>query len=653
MIKQGKGDDPKKKEEIVSGLIGGLNTFQDETLLKDSELSEAKNIILDIDGISPRPGTENLNTTDAGGRIQGEIGYYKSDGTREHLIMVDGRLKKYNSSTGAFDTIGAKVWDTTADVEFVQARDNIYVFNGVDELSYYDGSTITTFTALTTPGAPTVNRVGATSGSKDYSYRISAFNDVGETLASTATAITNGTSSLSATNYNSVTWSAVPGATGYNVWGRYATGFGESYMASVTDGTTYLDKGQDDPSLSIIPPEGNTTEGVIGSMGIFAISRLFVAGDPDQPSRLYYGGVGTNLSNFSGSTEGGGWVDVFRNDGSQIRAIRPFQGGVIVWKDNAIYKFSFTTLVLNDTQVSVPQLEEITHSFGGISQRSAIPVENDIIFGAKKDGRLAFYSLGNQENYAGSVLRTNELSIKVQEKLTDVDVSSLPQTASFYFNNIYGCAVTKSGSSNNDRVWCLDTRFGSWVYWEGIKPGVFAPFEDGGGNVNLFYGDDTDGYVVKMFQTDRTDNGNAISVQFSTKAFNQKIFHRFKRYYSPTFQFKEVNRSGSIAGEIYVDGAILTGGFVVNQQTSGGAGVGAELVGAYLPGGAYLGVESTTGISSDIVVEAHKVTTGRSIKYNFTSSTASLFYKFLSIAHSYQLLPEKRLSQSQRYYVTG
>lgn len=652
MIKLGKGDDPKKQDEIVSGLIGGLNTFQDETLLKDSELSEAKNIILDIDGIAPRPGTTVYNTTDAGGRIQGEIGYYKSDGTREHLIMCDGRLKKYNSGTGAFDNIGAKVWDTTADVEFVQARDNIYIFNGVDELSYYDGSTITTFTALTTPGAPTVTPTGTT-GSTDYSYRISAINAVGETLASTATAITNGTSSLSATNYNSISWSAVSGATQYNVYGRFATGFTESYMATVSDGVTYNDKGQDDPSLSILPPEGNTTEGVIGTAGIFGISRLFVFGDPDQPSRLYYGGVGTNIHNFSGSTEGGGWVDVFRNDGAQIRAIRPFQGGVIVWKDNAIYKFSFTSVVLNEEQVQVPQLEEITHSFGGISQRGTLAVENDIIFPAKKDGRLAFYSLGNQENYAGSVLRTNELSIKVSEYLRDVDVSSLPQTASFYFNNIYGCAVTKSGAANNNRIWCLDTRFGAWVYWEGIKPGVFATYEDSSGNVNLYYGDDTDGYLYKMFQDARNDNGSAISVNFQTKAFNQKIFHKFKRYYNPTFQFKEVNRSGSISGEIYVDGAILSGGFSVNQQTSGGAGVGAELVGAYLPGGVYLGVESTTGISSDIVIEAHKVTTGRSIKYNFTSSTVNLYYKFLSLAHSYQLLPEKRLSQSQRYYVTG
>jgi hypothetical protein len=37
------------------------------------------------------------------------------------------------------------------------------------------------------------------------------------------------------------------------------------------------------------------------------------------------------------------------NDGAIIRAIKPFQGGVMIWKDNAIYKFSFTDAGLAET----------------------------------------------------------------------------------------------------------------------------------------------------------------------------------------------------------------------------------------------------------------------------------------------------------------
>lgn len=637
-----------KKQEILSGFLGGLNTFQDETLIKDSELTEAKNILLDVDGIQPRYGTLNYESgTDS--NVQGATPYYKSDGTRELLRISNGKLYKYVN--GVPTQIGSTTWSTTADVNFIQARDNVYVFNGVDELRYYNGTTITSYTALTTPGAPTVTPTGTT-GSTDYSYRISAFNSVGETLASTATATTTGTSSLSVSNYNRVTWGAVSGATGYNVWGREATGLGETYLTTVYS-TGYNDNGSLDQSTSVLPPEANTTEGVIGSMGIFAISRLFVAGNPTHPSRLYYGGVGTNIGNFSGSTEGGGYVDVFRNDGSDIRAIAPFQGGVIVWKDNAIYKFSFTTATIGGNTVSVPQLEEITRSFGGISFRGVKAVENDIVFPAKKDGRLAFYSLGNQENYAGSVLRTNELSIKVQERLQDVNVTRLPNTSAFYFNNIYGCSVTKSGSSLNDRIWCLDTRFGAWVYWEGLSPRLFTTFEDSDGNVDLLMGNESNGYLTKMFQDDRNDNGTAISVQFSTKSFNQKIFHKLKDYFSPTFQFKEVNQSGALSGEIYLDGAILDAGFTINQQISGGAGMGVSLFGFTLLGDADGGQASTTGISADIIVEVRMKREGRSIKFNFTSESADLFYKFLSCAFDYTVKQNKRLPSSVRFYPTG
>jgi hypothetical protein len=324
---------------------------------------------------------------------------------------------------------------------------------------------------------------------------------------------------------------------------------------------------------------------------------------------------------------------------------------VIVFKDNAIYKLTFEIVIINDTEVSAPRLEEITRSFGGISFRSTKAVENDIVFAAKKDGRLAFYSLGNQENYAGSVLRTNELSIKVAEKMEDVNTAKLPESAAIYHNSIYMCAVAKAGSDENNRIWLLDTRFGAWVYWEGFKPKQFLTYENSDGVVVPLFANEDEPKLVEMFKTNRNDNGSSIDVEFSTKAYNQKVFHKYKRYYNPTFQFKEVNRSGAINGEIYVDGAILEGEFSVNQQVGGGAGVGAYLVGFHLPGEAPAGVESTEGISSDIVTEASYIGEGRSIKYRFRTNTLNLYYKFLSLSHGFEMLPEMPLNQNYRSYL--
>lgn len=636
-------NNPKKDTELVTSFLGGLNTFQDESVIKDSELTEAKNILLSVDGIEPRPGTSTYGSS-SGSRVLGLFGLYLSDGTRQFIRYASGannKLQKYVSGTPT--DIESTTFNASARMNFVQARDLLFGFNGQDSLWKYDGTNITTYSALTTPTGLGVTATGTT-GSTAYSYRVSAFNSVGETLACTSVAIANGNATLSATNYNALAWSAVTGATGYNIWGRYATGLGETYMGTVYGLLVYNDKGQDDPSLSLLPPEANTTTGIKGTMAEFAISRIFAAGDPDYQSRLYFGGTGENIGNFSGSSVGGGSVDVFKNDGSIIRAIKPFQGGVVIWKDNAIYKFSFT-------DAGLQKLEEITRSFGGISYRGVKHVENDIIFPAKKDGRLAIYSLGNQENYASTVLRTNELSIKIASRLTDVNTEYLQYAAAFYFNNVYGVAVPTSSSTVNNRIWCLDTRFGAWVYWEGITPNVFSTYVDTDGSEKLYFGDEATGLVKQMFVETRADSGTAISVEWATKAFNQKVFLKYKKYYNPTFQFKNVTTSGALEGDIILDGVTVTATFTVNQQSTGGAGVGAFLVGFHLPGDAPNGTNLELVSSSDILVEVKTVKKARSIKYRFRSDSATARYKFLSLASTYAVLTNKLLPSSSRVYV--
>lgn len=636
-------DDPKIDTEITTSYLGGLNTFQDETVLKDGELSEAKNILLSVDGIEPRPGTSDFGE-DVGDSVIGLFGFYKSDGTRQFLRYATGtnnKLQKYVA--GVPTDIGSTTYNATARTNFVQARDAVYIFNGEDALSKYDGSTITVYTALSTPTGLSVTPTGTT-GSTTYSYRVSAFNATGETLAQASVSTATGNATLSATNYNALAWSTVTGAVGYNIWGRYATGLGETYMGTVYGVLVYDDKGQDDPSLSLLPPEANTTTGIKGTMAEFAISRIFAAGDPAYPSRLYFGGTADNIGNFSGSSVGGGSVDVFRNDGAIIRAIKPFQGGVIIWKDNAIYKFSFT-------DAGLQKLEEITRSFGGISYRGVKHVENDIIFPAKKDGRLAFYSLGNQENYASTVLRTNELSIKIASRLTNVNTEYMQFASAFYFNNVYGCAIPTENSTVNDRIWALDTRFGAWVYWEGITPNCFSTYIDTDGSEYLYYGDESTGLAKKMFEDTRGDSGTAISVEWATKAYNQKVFNKYKEYYDPTFQFKNVTTSGALSGDIILDGVTVTASFTINQQSTGGAGVGAFLVGFHLPGDAPNGTNLEAAVSSDIPVEVKTTKQARSIKYKFRSNSATAKYKFLSTATTYMVLANKPLPSANRVYV--
>ena len=146
-----KSKNQKKKQEIATGFLGGLNVFQDETLIKDSELTEAKNIILNVDGVSPRPGSTDFDTED-GDSVIGSIAYYLADGTKQLLRIASGSNDKLQKIVGTTPTdIGSTTYDTTVPMNFVQANNLIWTFNGEDPLTYYDGSTITTYVALTTP----------------------------------------------------------------------------------------------------------------------------------------------------------------------------------------------------------------------------------------------------------------------------------------------------------------------------------------------------------------------------------------------------------------------------------------------------------------------------------------------------------------------
>ena len=627
--------DPDQRDEYMLGFPKGLNLIQDESQVHDKDLTEAKNIELVVDGIIPRRGTAVYGGT-SGTKVCGGVGYYKSDGTRQFLRVSGGYLQIKNGAS--WDNISGGTFTDGLETDLLQVRDHVYTFNGTDNLTKYDGTSITVFTEIDVPESLAVTPTGS-AGSTAYSYRVSAYNETGETLACTAVAISNGNATLNSTNYNALSWDAVADAEGYNVYGRNASGLGEMLMESVVT-NAYNDKGSDTPSTVFEPPEGDSTGGIMGKYSAYAMGRLFVAGVSGQGSRLFYGGVLNEVDNFS--TSEGGFVDVFKNDGGDIKAIAPFQGGLIVGKDNGIYKFSFTS-------AGLPQITEITRSFGMISHRGLRAVENDLVFPAKKDGRLAFYTLGNQENYTSDVLRTNEISIKVSPKLEEVNLEYADQSAGYYYRNLYMCAVPTTSSTVNDRVWVLDARFGSWVYWEGFTPNFFMSFIDTDFSEVFCYGDEESGYMVEMFKSTRGDKGAAIDVRVATKSFSQKKFDIYKIYRNPILWFKDVT-GGTVDGEVYIDGTFLRGSFEVTPSL-GGAGPGVDLPGILLAGSSSGGTEEASG-TSDKPVEVGFTQQGRSIKFYLNSAELNSNWKFLGVKISSLDLPGKRLPPENRVVAT-
>lgn len=637
------GKDIPEQIKYIYGFQQGLNKLQDESLINDHELSDALNNILVVDGLQKRSGSLNYGSS-SGSKVYGGSAFYTSASTNNRWIIREGGIslmyytvpgKVPNAISGATMTAGKRT-------EFAEGRDTLYVENGTDPLVKIAVTggvpTATTFTALTTPVGLTVTPAGTT-GSTKYSYRVSAFSSTGETLACVSVAITNGNATLTSTNKNQLAWTAVTNAVGYNIYGRKATtdnGVGETKMASVTT-NSYDDVGVDTPSTIITAPEGNSSGGQIGSMIIYAMSRLFVAGDPVNPSRLYYSGVGTSIDDFS-TAYSGGWVDVAKNDGDSVTGIFFFQNAVIVWKHHSIWKFTFTT-------AGLPQLELITNEVGCESFRTIRMVNNDVWFVANKDGRAVIFSLGIVQNYFNA-LRTTEQSLKISSGscLDSTNLAYLGNACAFYFRNLYLVAVPNSGSTTNNRIYVYDTRFNAWAgYWEGMNPNAFFTYTDTNNQTELYYTDETSGYIVQMF-SGTNDNGAAIHWRIQTKSFNLNYFDQYKIFRNPVLWFKNVAQ-GSITGYFVLDGLFTTGTFSVAPLVSG-LGAGFDKMGTFKAGDS-LGA-ATTATKSDQPMEVITTKQGRSLKIELDDNNASSSFKFLGISFKWLLLFGKPLPSENR-----
>ena len=372
-------------------------------------------------------------------------------------------------------------------------------------------------------------------------------------------------------------------------------------------------------------------------MIIFALGRLWVSGDTDNPSRLYYSGAGTQIADFSVAYSGG-WVDVSKNDGDEITGIAFYQNSIIITKARSVWRFTFT-------DDGLPKLELITNEYGCISFRTMRVVDNDLWWLARKDGRAMILSLGNVKNYFNT-LRTVERSIEVSSDthLGGVNISQLANASGYFYRNMYFVSVAQGGSTTNNRLYVYDSRFQEWVgYWDGIPANDFFTYVDDDGNEDLFYCSDETGYVVKMF-TGTSDNGTAVNWRLKTKAYNQDRFDEYKIYRNPHFWFKDIS-GGSLGISILTDGVYESGNFSVSPLVSG-VGAGFDLAGTVLAGTS-LGSATNTE-QSDKPVELLFIKQGRSIQFELSDNNASSDFLFLGHSFKYLLLEGKPLPAENR-----
>lgn len=600
--------------------IKAVNTLVSSTQIRPDELASGIDIQLIEDGKiqCPRDGQEYFGNS-SGSRVTGLFPYYKSDGTRELLRTSGVNLQVYNPSTGDFDNVSGYTYTTTLNTEAVVAYDRLYLINGTDPITYYDGTSITSFTAISAPSAPTPTRTG-TAGTYTFSYKITAVTAVGETTPSSAGSTTLNQSTLDDTSYMTVTWSAVTNAIGYNVYGRRD---GEWYFMTYLEGNTsltYVDKGQDTPSEAFTPPEANSTGGVTGRYIELYKDSLFVYGDPANPSRVYYSGGADKIHDFTVGS-GGGFIDVSKNDGQLGTGLIPFKNTMIIFKERSVYQFSFTT-------TGLPQIVQVTNAVGCIAPRSIVAVENDIFFASER----GIFTLGNEAGFSFDVLRTNELSARVRSIFQSINPTYLKNISAEYAtkNNVNYVifSYTPSGATTNSKALVYDRERLGWIQWTNIQANCWTSWIDSTGATRVLYGDDASGYVKEVL-TGSDDFGTAIQGSFKLRGESFKTgLDEHKKLKDVSVVLREPN--GSVNMAVVVDGSETE--FNANIATiSPSINFGHYVFSDFLLGVSY-GSGAITS-SDDIVLRTKKNLNldGKSFQLTFNNGSSGASFVLLQI----------------------
>lgn len=126
---------------------GGLNLFISSNHLEPNESPDLLNVEPTENGvIRTRYGYSKWGNS-TGSRIRGMGRLVKDDGTR-YCVCFDGgtSLKVRNFTTGDWDSVSGITYTADKQTEFCQAGNKLFIQNGTDDLTYFDGSVTATQT---------------------------------------------------------------------------------------------------------------------------------------------------------------------------------------------------------------------------------------------------------------------------------------------------------------------------------------------------------------------------------------------------------------------------------------------------------------------------------------------------------------------------
>lgn len=378
------------------------------------------------------------------------------------------------------------------------------------------------------------------------------------------------------------------------------TSLNQCYIANGTDNLLVYDgeKIEEDPTA----PKGKYL--------LAANNKLYVAGDENNPSRLYYTVLDDNgllewwdTSNQNGETFTAAldsWVDLTHSpiqyDSEYIAGftrgidyeidyslgrIKALNGGsmegsteytisysykdglphfidifdgdpitaITKQQDNiVIFKTNSIYVLYGEDQASY-MLKNAQPNIGCIAPLSVVNIYNELYF-LYRDGVYKF-------NGASVKLVSEKVNSKIEE------IGDFSKAAGAFYNHNYLLSYPKGGSLNNSRVLAYNTIHKAWSYYTGINASLFNNFDgsqDGKINAGEIYFGDSDNGDIYLYDTGSSDNGAAIDMRYTTKHFDLKKEETVKTFRKILIS---VISEGNVNLEYSIDKGLKSGNFEI------------------------------------------------------------------------------------------
>lgn len=404
--------------------------------------------------------------------------------------------------------------------------------NGVDTLSYLNiaTSTVIPFTAVSTPGAPTLNAHNTlTTGAFPLTYRVTANSTVGETAASNAlsTSANKDRDNWSGAENVVINFPSAPsGATSWNVYVGVVANSEYLVASNISiSATTFTDTGGTAMPADFTRkfPTTDSTAGPKVSRGSVISGRAFMTGDKDNPYFVWFGGDPTFELDFS-PAHGGGNVPVGNGTKDLPNSVKSFRDGrgvaqvvVLTTSTNGAGKrfiLSYDPVTFNGSTLASFSVTE-DNGKDGTESPDGVIFYKDSLWYPSRDG---FKTTGTKPQLQ-NVLTTDRVSNTIQPDMKLLNSAAMPNAVGLGFEGRLYWALPVSADTNNE-IWVLDLdRKGAWMKPWSISAQWMTLYNDNTGNTHFLLLSNNVLYDMS-YSALTTDDG----VAFQTNAQSGQIY---------------------------------------------------------------------------------------------------------------------------------